>query len=206
MAACGGTVHGQALATLEPRTLQENRRPSRCASWTSPRSAVSSFRLMGGMAIRAHAPDWPARPGARGRPRLRHPLLRSLGPFYPAARSRRAIRPSDSETRSSRGSRRTSSTSPGGTGRWTSSSNSRSRWLPPARIFPDRLVLSRARPSRSAELLLSKLQVSSRSTARTSSTRSSCSPSIRWGPDDGAADSRHGLGATNAPDPLVHLE
>ena len=62
------------LATPASRERCRTRWPSPCASWTSPTERGLLVRLMGGMAIRAHAPGLAgAHPAGRGRPRLRDP-------------------------------------------------------------------------------------------------------------------------------------
>ena len=157
---------------------------------------------MGGMAIRAHAPDWPARTrrvevdldfATRGKDRgAFYELLAKEG--YTADKRHNALfggkqayfvdvprsRPVDVLVDSLEMCHRFE--------------------------FGDRLAAVDARRCRWPSCCCPSSR-SSRSIARTSSMRSSCWPSTRSAQDDGAPDSRHGQGAINVPaHPVVHLE
>ena len=137
----------------------------------------------------------------RGRPRLRDPIE---GPrrLLRAPRRPRATRPTSATTRCSAASRRTSWTCHA-TGRWTSSSTaSRCATASSSAIGSPR----RARRCPLAELLLSKLQVVkiNRKDVLDALVLLAEHP---LGQDDGAPDSRHGLGRDQrATDPVVHVE
>ena len=182
----------------DPATGREDARrirwPRRCGSSTSPNERGLLVRLMGGMAIRAHAPDWPARTR-----RVEVDLdfatrCKDRGAFYELL-ARRGLHAGQAPQRAVRRQagllRRRPAQPPGRRAR------GQPRDVPSLRVRrPARR--RRARPCRSPSCCCRSSR-SSRSTARTSSTRSSCSPSIRSASDDGAPDARHGLGAINVP-------
>ena len=151
-------------------------------------------RLMGGMAIRAHAPDWPHGPdGSRStstsrraartagrstscsRPRATPPDKRHNALFGEQAGVLRRRRPQPPGRRARGQASRCAIASSSATG---------SR--------------RRARRCRSPSSCCPSSR-SSRSTARTCSTPSSCSPSTRSDRTTAPRDSRHGLGTINVP-------
>ena len=177
----------------EPRTLQDPLAESlRVVDLATDRGLL--VRLMGGMAIRAHAPDWPARTrrvevdldfATRGKDRgAFYELLAGEG--YTADKRHNALfggkqayfvdvprsRPVDVLVDSLEMCHRFE--------------------------FADRLVEVDPDAARSPSSSCRSSR-SSRSTARTCSTRWSCSPSTRSAQDDGAPDARTGQGAINVP-------
>ena len=157
-------------------------------------SAGLLVRLMGGMAIRAHAPDWPARTrrvevdldfATRGKDRgAFYELLDGEG--YTADKRHNALfggKQALLRRRAAQPAGRCPRRQP--------------RDVPPLRVQATawRVDARRCRwPS-----CCCRSSRSSRSTARTCSTRSSCSPSTRSRQDDGAPDARTGQGAINVP-------
>ena len=158
-------------------------------------------RLMGGMAIRAHAPDWPARTrrvevdldfATRSRDRgAFYELLSSEG--YTADKRHNALFGGKQayfvDVAAQPPGRR---------------AGRQPRDVPPLRVRRPAGTSSPTLPL--AELLLSKLQVVkiNRKDVLDALVLLAEHP---LGPDDGAPDSRHGLGTINVPaDPVVHLE
>ena len=156
---------------------------------------------MGGMAVRAHAPDGPIGPGAS---RSISTSRRAQGPgrVLRAARASEGYTPDKRTTRCSARSRATSWTRPV-TGRSTcSSTGSRCATLRVRRSPRPR----RRRRCRSPTCCCRSSR-SSRSTARTSSTRSSCSPSTRSPRTTARPTPTAGSGRSACPRILVvHLE
>ena len=151
-------------------------------------------RLMGGMAIRAHAPGLAGPdPARRGRPRLRD-ARQGSGRLLRAPRRRglharqapqRAVR---RQAGLLRGRRRAAGRS---TSSWTASRCATSS---------SSATGCRSRPRRCRSPSCScRSSRSSRSTARTCSTRWSCSPSTRSPRTTARPDARHGQGAINVP-------
>ena len=163
----------------DPRTLQDPLAEAlRVVDLADERGLL--VRLMGGMAIRAHAPDWPARTrrvevdldfATRGKDRgAFYELLAERG-LHGRQAPQRAVRRQAGllRGRAAQPSGRRPGGQPGD--------------VPPLRVRrPARRC--RARRCRWPSCCCRSSR-SSRSTARTCSTRSSCSPSTRSGQDDG---------------------
>ena len=160
-------------------------------------------RLMGGMAIRAHAPDWTHRTrrvevDLDFATRSQGPRRRSTSCSRP-----RATPPTGSTTRCSGSKQAYFVDVP--RKRPVDVLVDSARDVPPLRLRRPP-VGRRRRRCRSPSSCCRSCR-SSRSTARTCSTRSSCSPSTRSGQDDGDVDARQGLRRDQrAADPVVHLE
>ena len=190
-------------AGVTARTLRGPARRGPPDRGGSPTQRGLLVRLMGGMAIRAHAPDWPARTrrvevdldfATRGKDRgAFYELLEAEG-YTAGQAAQRAVR---RQAGVLRGRRRASgrSTCSSTASRCATASSSR-----------DRLSQVDARRCRSPSCCCRSCR-SSRSTARTCSTRWSCSPSTRSGRTTGRPTRGHGLRRDQrAAHPVVHLE
>ena len=177
----------------EARTLQDPLAESlRLVDVATDRGLL--VRLMGGMAIRAHAPDWPARTrrvevdldfATRSRDRGAFYELLAVGGLHAGQATQRAVRRQAGLFRR-RAPQSARSTSWSTASRCATASNSATGWRCRAPTLP------------LAELLLSKLQVVkiNRKDVLDALVLLAEHP---LGQNDGALDSRYGLGAINVP-------
>ena len=177
----------------EPRTLQDPLAESlRVVDLATDRGLL--VRLMGGMAIRAHAPDWPARTrrvevdldfATRGKDR---------GAFYELL-ARRGLHRGQAAQRAVRWQAGLLRRRAPEAGRSTSSSTASRCAIASSSPTGSR---SRPRPCRSPSSSCRSSR-SSRSIARTCSTRWSCWPSTRWPRTTARPTREPGQGAINVP-------